>query len=349
MRVGTRVRSITLASAALIAGAGLATYAVGAPPAAGPRAGGVLAVYDTVDAHVATATRLAGNDANLKSVARICTPPQQGGGGGAAATSNTAEPAKIFDNLYFIGIPSVSAWAITTSAGIIVIDSLDNSRESETFIEGGLKKLRLDPMQVKYVIITHAHNDHFGGAQYLADKLHAQLVMSETDWGVIERMQPPPAANTNRGPLPKRGRAVKDGDKLTLGDTTIEIYQTPPHTPGAISLIIPLKDGNQRHVGALWGGIGFNFQQSEANYTTYVNSVEKFAAVAKARGADVPMANHSNFDNAFQKMAALKTRTAGQRHPFVLGAETQEKIFDIQQECAMAARARLRTASASKK
>src|SRR5215510_12839622 len=295
MSVGYRTRKLLLASTALAAGVGLASYAVGAPPPAGPRAGGVLAVYDTVDAHVATATRIAGNDANLKSVSRICTPPQQGGGGGAAATSNTAEPAKIFDNLYFIGIPSVSAWAITTSAGIIVIDSLDNSRESETFIEGGLKKLGLDPTQVKYVVITHAHNDHFGGAQYLADKLHAQLVMSETDWGVIEKMQPPPATNTNRGPLPKRGMAVKDGDKLTLGDTTIEIYQTPPQTPGAISLMIPLKDGNQRHVGALWGGIGFNFPQNEQNYTTYANSVQKFSVVAKERNVDVPMANHSNF------------------------------------------------------
>jgi len=334
-----------LASAALAAGVGFASYATGAPPGAGPRAGGVLAVYDTVDIHVATATRTAGQDANVKSALRLCEPRQAGG---AALANNTAEPAKIFDNLYFIGIPSVSAWAITTSAGIIVIDSLDNPRESEMFIEGGLRKLGLDPMQVKYVVNTHAHNDHFGGAQYLADKLHGQLVMSETDWGVIEKMQPPPANNTNRGPLPKRGKAVKDGEKLTLGDTTIEIYQTPPHTPGAISLIIPLKDGNQRHVGALWGGIGFNFPQNEQNYTTYASSVAKFSRIAKEKSVDVQMANHSNFDNAFEKMRALKARAAGAKHPFVVGQDVQQKIFTVQEECAMAGRARLRTASASK-
>jgi metallo-beta-lactamase class B len=335
-----------LASAVLAAGAGFASYAIGAPPPAGPRAGGFLAVYDTLDAHVAAAKRIAGSDVNYRGAVGLCEPRQAGPA--APVANNTAEPAKIFDNLYFVGIRSVSAWAVTTSAGIIVIDSLDNSRESETFIEGGLKKLGLDPAQVKYIIITHAHNDHFGGAQYLADKLHAQLVMSETDWGVIEKMQPPPATNTNRGPLPKRGRAVKDGDKLTLGDTTIEIYQTPPHTPGAISLIIPLKDGNQRHVGALWGGIGFNFPQNDQNYTTYANSVQKFAVVAKEKNVDVPMANHSNFDNAFEKMQALKGRAAGAKHPFVLGQDVQQKIFDIQQECAMAGRARLRTASAAK-
>jgi len=342
MGVGNGTRTVMLASAAAAACIGYIAYA----DAAAPRAGAVLAVYDTTDIHVATAARTAGQDANLKRVTALCGGPL--GAVPAPVANNTAEPAKVFDNLYFIGIPSVSAWAITTSAGIIVIDTLDNPREAETFVEGGLKKLGLDPMQVKYVIITHAHNDHFGGAQYLADKLHAQLVMSDTDWGVIEHMQPPPAGNTNRGPLPKRGKSVKDGEKLTLGDTTIEIYQTPPHTPGAISLIIPLKDGNERHVGAFWGGIGFNFAQSEANYTTYVNSVEKFAKVAKEKGADVPLANHSNFDNALQKIQALKTRAAGQKHPFVLGPELQQKIFDIQEECAMAGRARLRTATANK-
>jgi metallo-beta-lactamase class B len=297
---------------------------------------------DTAEAHIAAATAAAGQD--LKSPLRLCTPAQ--GGAPARVANNTAEPAKIFDNLYFIGIPSVSAWAITTSAGLIVIDSLDNPRESQTFIEGGLKKLGLDPNEIKYLIITHAHNDHFGGAQYLADKFHATLVMSDTDWGTIEHMQPPPEGNTNRGPLPRRGMSVKDGDKITLGDTTVEIYQTPPHTPGAISLIIPLKEGNQRHVAAFVGGLGFNFPQSEQNYTTYANSYEKLANVARERGADVLMANHSTFDDAFRKIELLKARRPGQPNPFVLGADTVQRVFTVQEECAMAGRARLRAASA---
>ena len=209
--------------------------------------------------HVANATRSAGKD--LGSQLRLCA-TREAPAPAAANTNSTAEPAKIFDNLYFIGIPGVCSWAVTTSDGIIVIDSLDNPREAQTYIEGGLRKLGLDPAQIKYVIITHAHTDHFGGAQYLADKFHATLVMSETDWGTMARIQPPLVPNPNRGPTPKRGTGVPDGFRLTLGDTTIEMVQTPPHTPGAISLIIPIKDGNQRHVGGLWGGIGFNFPQT---------------------------------------------------------------------------------------
>ena len=49
---------------------------------------------------------------------------------------------KCFDNLYFVGRGSVSAWAIKTSAGIILIDTLDNPKEADDFIIAGLKKLR---------------------------------------------------------------------------------------------------------------------------------------------------------------------------------------------------------------
>jgi metallo-beta-lactamase class B len=332
---------LLLASAALAASIGAVSYA---ERAAGQSAAALL--VDTVDMHTATAKRIAGNDRNVQAALRLCTPPQAGGGAAQPAPANTAEPAKIFDNLYFVGVPSVSAWAVTTSAGIIVIDSLNNPREAETFIEGGLRKLGLDPMQVKYVIITHGHADHYGGAQYLADKLKAQLVMSETDWNFLSTARP--STNPERGPIPRRGMSLRNGEKLTLGDTSIEAVETPPHTPGAISLIIPLKEGNTRHVGALWGGIGFNFQRTEQNFTTYSNSVGKFAEIASARNVDVQMANHSNFDNAFPKMAALKARSAGQQHPFVVGGEVQQRIFDVQQECALAQRAMLRTASTKK-
>jgi metallo-beta-lactamase class B len=324
MRVAERTGTILLACA--MAAFGFARHAALAQTA------------DTEAAHVAAANQAAGQD--LRAPFRLCpgAPPA------ADPTSNTAEPMKVFDNLYFVGIPAVSAWAITTSDGIIVIDSLNNAREAQTFVEGGLKKLGLDPAQVKYVLITHAHVDHYGGAQYLADTLHAPLVMSETDWNYLATQQS--STNPNRGPIPKRGMSVKDGDKLTLGDTSIEIYETPPHTPGTISLIIPLRDGNVRHVGALWGGNSFNFRPTEANFTTYANSVAKFAQIAKARGADVQLSNHSNFDEALEKMAKLKTRAPGQPHPFVVGAAAEARIFTVQSECALAARAKVRAEAA---
>src|SRR4029077_13994821 len=78
------------------------------------------------------------------------------------------EPAKVFDNLYYVGTQLQSMWAITTSEGIILHDPAYNYMVKDA-VEGGFKKLGLDPAQIKYIIVAHAHTDHYLGAKYLQD------------------------------------------------------------------------------------------------------------------------------------------------------------------------------------
>ena len=80
-----------------------------------------------------------------------------------------AEPAKIFDNLYFVGGKLHSSWALTTKEGIILIDTI-YPYNSEELIIGGMKKLGLDPKNIKYVLISHAHGDQIGGAEMLKSR-----------------------------------------------------------------------------------------------------------------------------------------------------------------------------------
>src|SRR6185312_10479453 len=56
-------------------------------------------------------------------------------------------PAKAFDNLFFLGSGWVSAWAIPTNDGIVLIDALNNDEEGERIIAGGMRRLGLDPAQ----------------------------------------------------------------------------------------------------------------------------------------------------------------------------------------------------------
>src|SRR5262245_61481147 len=83
-----------------------------------------------IKAHTATATAAAKED--FKGSLNMCVPPapapaQRGARGGrgaqpnaqAAANNAAVEAAKAFDNLYFVGLRSVAAWAIKTSQGII--------------------------------------------------------------------------------------------------------------------------------------------------------------------------------------------------------------------------------------
>jgi metallo-beta-lactamase class B len=91
--------------------------------------------------------------------------PAAAASGPPARATWHAEPAKVFDNVYFVGQSEYSAWAVTTSAGIILMDAIfDYSVEDE--VVNGLKTLGLDPAQIKYVVISHAHGDHVGGAGF---------------------------------------------------------------------------------------------------------------------------------------------------------------------------------------
>jgi metallo-beta-lactamase class B len=68
-------------------------------------------------------------------------------------------------------------------------------------------------------------------------------------------------------PLPEP-RRVLEFPTSTLGDTTLTFYITPGNTAGTLSTILPLKDGNQRHVGILVGGRDTNYEEGGVTYLT---------------------------------------------------------------------------------
>src|SRR5436853_467936 len=154
------------------------------------------------------------------------------GGVGTAAlwAQGQAGPVKVFDNLYFLGQSECSVWAVTTSDGIIVIDTIF-AYSVEDEVVGGLKTLGLDPTKIKYAIVSHGHGDHSGGAKFLQDTFGTRVILSAADWDLLER---------SGGTKPKRDMVATDGQKLTRGETTLTLYLTPGHTLGTISTLIPV-------------------------------------------------------------------------------------------------------------
>src|SRR6266478_1423748 len=148
---------------------------------------------ETVDAHLIAARTAAGFDFT-GVLARLCVAPvavpstlrDVAPGPAPARDTWFIEPAKVFDNLYFVGSKIHSSWALTTSEGIILIDTLYTYNSEEEII-GGLKKLGLDPSTVKYVIISHAHGDHIGGAKMMQDRFGSRIVMGGPDWDSVEK------------------------------------------------------------------------------------------------------------------------------------------------------------------
>lgn len=314
-------------------------------------AGGQAALNGAARVHIEAARKAAGNDHRgvFDVTCKYLMPPDTPAApaaprrpGPPARDTWYTEPAKVFDNLYFLGQSEYSSWAVTTSAGIIIIDAIyDYSVQDE--VVAGMKKLGLDPAHIKYVIVSHGHGDHSGGAKFLQDTYGAKVLLTEEDWGLLERSK----ANPNAQPVPRKDMVVTDGMKLTLGDTTITMYITPGHTLGTISTLIPVKDHGQTHLAAAWGGTAFNWVNGPASYITperpakfwfdtYAKSAERFRNLAAAAGADIVIANHTNFDGSKTKIPALASRTASQTHPYVIGKEGVLQYLTVVDQCAQA-------------
>jgi metallo-beta-lactamase class B len=308
------------------------------------------------DAEYRAAVQMAKDSAefeHLGTLVRTCLLPQSGGENTSdvvpayvtdpsrAPPRNRwyAEPARIFDNLYFVGGRVHSSWALTTTDGIILIDTIF-PYNSEELIVGGLQKVGLDPRNIRYVLIAHAHADHIGGAELLQRRYGARVVLGGPDWDSVEKYP-----NRFKTMAPKRDIVATDGMPITLGGTTVTIWRTPGHTPGTLSFTFPVQDRGRTVNVVYSGGTAFNFVNNTPdpgirNFQTYIDSQRKLAEKAAAVGAAVLLSNHSEFDNAVRKNMMLAGRGSG-AHPYEIGAEWVQRYFKVTEGCARAAQIRL--------
>ena len=258
----------------------------------------------------------------------FCPPPPDQPAPGAAGTPTDIyiEPTQIFDNLYFVGDRTTSSWALTTPDGIILLDAGFHGNVEGTIV-AGMKKLGLDPATIKYVIVSHGHNDHFGGAKYLQDTFGPKIVLSEADWThmVTWPQRGSPA------PYPTRDVVVHDGDEISLGGTTVRMVVTPGHTPGTLSPIFPVQDGEHTHYVGYWGGDGAGYLPPD-EMQTYMNSADRFASLDPR--VDVELSNHAVADGLTLKLPLLKDRKPGDPHPFVSGNAAFREWVGVLKSCA---------------
>ena len=326
--------------------AGCVTATVAGPDPAGPVRSAILARTPTtqadVEAHVARATALAGGD--LGFLLPVCKPqPAERPHGpeiNAYVEKMIARPApppgQVFDNLYFVGAAWVSAWVLKTSEGLILIDALNTDAEAQALIEGGMRQHGLDPKDIRYLIVTHGHGDHYGGAKRFVEQYRVRVVASGLDWTMMETglefdlpVWPAP---------PRRDIAVKDGDTLTLGDTTVRWYVTPGHTLGTLSPVFEVRQGDRRWQALLWGGTSFNFGRDLDRLDGYIDSAERMRGLTASLPIDVLLSNHPGSDDTVRKMA--DQRGGGASHPFVGGRQAVDRSLQVLAECARAQRAR---------
>lgn len=233
------------------------------------------------------------------------------------------EPTKVFDNLYCIGSRSVVTWALKTSEGIILIDAMWDNRDAQLIIDG-MKKLNLNPQDIKYIIITHGHGDHYGGAQFIKDNYKVKIAMSETDYNFMNTVNS--GANGPRSPKCSVDIMIEDQQKIQLGDTTVTIVETPGHTPGCISLIFPVKENGRICNVAQWGGTGAPSDLEEK--IKYRESINYFEKYAESQQVSAEITAHLFSENGYSNLETVRNRKGNEANPFIIGEAGIKSYFN---------------------
>ena len=245
------------------------------------------------------------------------------------------EPAKIFDNVYAIGNQGTVAYVISTSDGLLMIDSL-SADQTETQLLPGFQKLGLDPAQVKMIVVGHGHADHFGGTPYFQDHYRSKIYISAADWDLMEHPRagrggppkgPPPV-------LPKHDQVITEGQPIVLGDFKLTPVAVPGHTPGSMGFIFPVKDKGKTYVAAMYAGtILTPGIVSDEGLQTYLKSVAHFEEQTRKAKVAVELQNHPLMDPIQAKLDKLKERTKGEPNPFVVGPASYQKFLGVMSAC----------------
>ena len=245
---------------------------------------------------------------------------------------NVEIPFQVFDNVYYVGNEAVSCYLVTTSDGLVLIDSTNGIMVNRTL--ENIRQLGFDPLDIKYVFVTEAHEIHYGGAAQIKAMTGATIALSPADWDflelAVERADWVEYDWTTQV-APPRDHEIQHGEIITVGDSEFTLYTTPGHTPGTSSFAYIGHDGDRSYRVLTPGGTGLTMG---TDWTA--DWIEGREGLKAAGPWDVILGNHPNNTpgNLFKLIFEGANRAAGDPHPVVQGRDAIDHWFDTLLEIA---------------
>ena len=291
-----------------------------------------------INAHKQRAIQIAGEDLKFLAEGVVCQPAatqipyaMKNIPGFLDPAAPAVEPFAAFDNLYYVGLYAVGTWILDTGDGLILFDALNNEREVKNVLLPGMRELGLDPEEIKYVIVTHAHFDHYGGADFLKQEFGPRIVMSGPDWDYLASDISLPYAIRAGYPevtQPARDMVMQDGEVLEMGDATIRFIVTPGHSPGTLSSIISVRDrGRKLNIG-MWGGQALPGELEPLSQMH--DSLHKFWTAATGHGTEAAISTHPWVVGNFEMQAQARLDGG---NPLLIGTDGFDRVMAIYEEC----------------
>jgi len=219
------------------------------------------------------------------------------------------EPFRIAGNLYYVGSRDLAAYLVTTPQGNILINS--NLETSPPQIKAAVEKLGFKWSDTKILLSSQAHYDHVAGAAEVLKETHAKYYVMQGDEKAVEQGGGSASFDLPDSHFPPAhvDRILHDGEKITLGGTTITALRTAGHTQGCTTFTIPVDENGKKLLAVIVGGWSSNpgvlyvaAHGKPASYPNIVGDFEHTFATYEALPADIFLGAHGVYFDMLKKL-----------------------------------------------
>jgi metallo-beta-lactamase class B len=228
-------------------------------------------------------------------------------------------PHRIIGNIYYVGTRTLSSFLVVTPEGNILIDT--TYERNVPVIEKSVGDLGFKFSDIKVVLGNHAHRDHQEGDALVKQKTGAQVMAMAEDVPALQALKPP---DGKEHPI---DRVLHDGDKVTLGGTTLVAHLTAGHTRGCTTFTTTAQE-NGKTYNVMFG---CSLRSPAVISPEVAAEFDRTFKTVRALPCDVQLGDHGAQYRMQEKFAKLKE---GQPNPFIdaasctLEADVQEAMYN---------------------
>jgi glyoxylase-like metal-dependent hydrolase (beta-lactamase superfamily II) len=279
--------------------------------------------------------------------------------------------ARFLDNAWYFGADGLGVIVVRTPDGLVIVDTMTTPEEFEQVVLIEMPAAGLDPAAIGYIFLGHMHADHTGGANIIQSLApNAKVVMGAPDAAIVDQARealragstPPDGATvrwrtrptdpaeavalheTRLRSIPNRiDVRVQPEPGLTTGSARIRVGPStevvavlnPGHTPGQMSVIIPVEHQGGTNQLLVMSG---NDNPDEA--AQYALSMDYLRSIAAQVGADTLINTHGYQSAMFYHLRQLQADPSA-ANPFLMGANGVDRFLGIFADCQRATHQRL--------
>ena len=234
--------------------------------------------------------------------------------------------ALIFDNLLIVAQRETCCFVLKTKKELILIDAIWPDKRAFNAIIGAVKAVGWQPENFGKLVITHGHVDHTGCGKWFVDHYGVTTYLSEID-DLYWREHPVKPDRPETWKNFEIDHYLQDGEIIVSGDTIINVYATPGHTPGGLSYIFPVWENGVMHMAGLWGGTTPPCSKEAAKQ--YLRSLAYFKQQATIKHVDVALSNHTAIDNGLERIYYAQKQMAYMPNIYVIGEDGFQKFCHV--------------------